>query len=81
MAMSRDARRVCSWMKNAGAPADRDEALKLDPSDPLAYEDRGDVHFSDDAYALALADYDKAVSLGRSDAYLFGARCDADRPV
>ncbi|HEX3465890.1 MAG TPA: tetratricopeptide repeat protein [Candidatus Elarobacter sp.] len=65
----------------AGALSDCDAAVRLDGTDPLAYEDRGDVQFSREAYALALSDYDKAVQLGRGTAYLFGARCDAERLV
>ncbi|MBV9408982.1 MAG: tetratricopeptide repeat protein, partial [Candidatus Eremiobacteraeota bacterium] len=61
--------------------ADCDTAIRLDGSDPLAYEDRGDVHFAREAYDLALSDYDRAVELGRSSAYLFAARCDSERLV
>ncbi len=64
-----------------GALADCNEAVRLDASDALAREDRGDVHFDREAYALALDDYDKAIELGRSSAYVFAARCDAERLV
>ena len=63
----------------AGALADCDVAIRLDPTDGKAYQDRADVYFDREAYAQALADYDKAVALGGSSAYLFAARCDADR--
>jgi tetratricopeptide (TPR) repeat protein len=62
-----------------GALSDCNTALKLDPSDGRGYEDRGDVYFDQGAFRLSLADYDRAESLGRSSAYLYGARCDADR--
>jgi len=65
----------------SGALSDCDTGVRLDATDPLVYEDRGDVHFQREAYQLALDDYDKAVQLGRSGAYLFAARCDANRLV
>ncbi len=62
-----------------GALQDCQEAIRLEPRDALAYEDRGDVYFEREEYLEALADYDQAIGLGRSNAYLFAARCDANR--
>jgi tetratricopeptide (TPR) repeat protein len=37
------------------------------------------VYFAVEAYRQSLADYNSAESLGTSSAYLYGARCDANR--
>ena len=56
-------------------------ALKLDATDPHAYQARGDVYFDREAYDLAVADYEKSIELGRRSAYLYAAACDANRLV
>jgi tetratricopeptide (TPR) repeat protein len=63
----------------AGALADCNAAVRLGPQDGLAHEDRGDVYFQQNAYDAAVRDYSRAIALGRSGAYIFAARCDAER--
>jgi len=63
----------------AGALDDCNAAVRLDSPDGLAFEDRGAVYFQREAYAAASKDYARAIALGRSGAYVFAARCDAER--
>ena len=53
------------------AIADHDEAIKIDPKNPLAYNNRGNTYAAKQDYTRAIADYDQAVKLNAkyADAY------------
>lgn len=55
--------------------ADTEQAIQLNPNNAQAYKYRGDI-YADQKHDLAraLADYTRAIELGASDIYTFGAR-------
>ncbi len=60
-----------------GALRDLDEALGLAPDDAQARIHRGRLHASRRDFARAIADFDKAIALGRGDAAVYKDRADA----
>ena len=44
--------------------ADWDQAIKLDPTDPINYYARGTAYYQAGEYDLAIADFDKAIQFG-----------------
>ena len=61
------------------AKADFDAALRIDPKDTMALNDRGLVYISQDQFALALADFDAAISTSPNDVFPYSNRGIADR--
>ena len=51
-----------SQLKNAGALADFDKALQLDPDNPYILYDRGNLHMARSEYAQAIDDYTRAIA-------------------
>ena len=62
---------------DAGAIADFDAAIKIDPKYVAAYENRGNVKANLKDYAGAIADFDEAIKLDPNNKYLYSARSNA----
>jgi tetratricopeptide (TPR) repeat protein len=54
--------------------ADFNEGIRLDPTDPLAYSNRGQALVDQQKYAEAVADFDKAIELDPEDASTYAKR-------
>jgi lipoprotein NlpI len=59
------------------AIADYDEAIRLDPQDPLAYYNRGVAWHGKHDYDRAIADYDQAIRLNPQDPQAYDSRGNA----
>jgi tetratricopeptide (TPR) repeat protein len=61
------------------AVADQDQAIKIDPKNPLPYNNRGNVYAAKQDYARAIADFDQAIKLNPKYAEAFFNRGLAKR--
>lgn len=52
-----------------------DKVIALDPTDPLAYGDRGNAYFAKGDFDHAIADYDQAIMLDPRFALAYNNRC------
>jgi tetratricopeptide (TPR) repeat protein len=61
------------------AIADQDQAIKIDPKNPLPYNNRGNVYAAKQDFARAIADFDSAIKLNPKYAEAFFNRGMAKR--
>jgi tetratricopeptide (TPR) repeat protein len=59
---------------HAGALADWEEALRLDPNDAVVFKNRAEMYMDDDRPELALADYNRYLQIRPDDAYSYSVR-------
>jgi tetratricopeptide (TPR) repeat protein len=69
-----DGQRNSPRPENDRALADLDEAIRLNPNDPLAYANRGDAYRKRRNYDMALSDYDQAIRLNPRSAPAYNNR-------
>src|SRR3974377_1817269 len=70
-----DAKRDCEKLSGDAAIQACDQAIRQNPRDAEAYNNRGFKHYDKGDLDRALADFDKAIEINPRDAHAYNSRC------